>query len=67
MMVEIPAQQREILRPLFGDWEETLIWSVLQGCMGRAWADNQEVPQAALLWIGDFLILGGDWQSLFSY
>lgn len=63
MMVEIPAQQREILRPLFKDWEETLIWSVLQGCMGKAWADNEKVPKAALLWIGDFLILGGDWQS----
>ncbi len=40
-----------------------MIWSVLQECMGAAWADCAEAPKAALLWIGDFLFLGGDWQS----
>ncbi|MGI6255323.1 MAG: GNAT family N-acetyltransferase [Acutalibacter sp.] len=59
-MVEIPAHRRDILAPLFDGWEETLIWSVLQGCMGKAWTDNGDNPRCALLWIGDFLILGGD-------
>ena len=59
-MVEITPSQRGRLAPLFQGWEETLIWSVLQGCMGWAWADEGECPRAALLWIGDFGFLGGD-------
>lgn len=59
-MVEITPSQRGRLAPLFQGWEETLIWSVLQGCMGRAWADEGGCPRAALLWIGDFGFLGGD-------
>lgn len=61
-MVEIQGQALEWLSPLFRGWDETLIWSVLQGCMGKAWADREEAPTAALLWLGDFLFLGGDWQ-----
>lgn len=48
------------LRALFAGWEETLVWSVVQGCMGKAWADSLDCPRAALLWVGDFLFLGGD-------
>lgn len=59
-MVQIPKEQLTRLEPLFAGWEETLVWSVLQGCMGKAWADQEEHPQAALLWVGDFLFLGGD-------
>lgn len=59
-MVQIPKDQLNHLEPLFAGWEETLVWSVLQGCMGKAWADQEEHPQAALLWVGDFLFLGGD-------
>ncbi|MCI8312446.1 MAG: GNAT family N-acetyltransferase, partial [Lachnospiraceae bacterium] len=25
---------------LFGNWQETLIWSCLQGIMGKIYADN---------------------------
>lgn len=32
---------------LFAGWEETLIWSCLQDCMGRAYADTEEDPQSA--------------------
>ena len=61
-MVEVTANQLQKLAYLFEGWEETLIWSVLQGCMGKAWADHIEQPKAALLWLGDFLFLGGDAQ-----
>lgn len=54
-MVEVTANQLQKLAYLFEGWEETLIWSVLQGCMGKAWADHIEQPKAALLWLGDFL------------
>ena len=59
-MVQVPKEKLARLEPLFAGWEETLVWSVVQGCMGKAWADSLERPRAALLWVGDFLFLGGD-------
>lgn len=47
------------IAPLFAGWYETLIWSVLQGHMGYAIADNEEVPTAAQLVLGDFCFLAG--------
>ena len=47
------------IAPLFAGWNETLIWSVLQGHMGYAIADNEEVPTAAQLVLGDFCFLAG--------
>ena len=61
-MVEMKGAGLERIAPLFSGWDETLIWSVLQGCMGKAWADNKDNPSAALLWMGDFLFLAGDWK-----
>ena len=34
--------------PLFGAWEETLIWSCLQGVMGKLYADDPKNPSAAM-------------------
>ena len=45
--------------PLFDGWQETLIWSALEGCMGRIWTVKEE-PQAALCENADFLFLAGD-------
>ena len=59
-MVQVPKEKLARLEPLFAGWEETLVWSVVQGCMGKAWADSLDCPRAALLWMGDFLFLGGD-------
>ena len=59
-MVQVPKEKLACLEPLFAGWEETLVWSVVQGCMGKAWADSLDCPRAALLWVGDFLFLGGD-------
>ena len=59
-MVQVPKEKLARLEPLFAGWEETLVWSVVQGCMGKAWADSLDCPRAALLWVGDFLFLGGD-------
>jgi GNAT superfamily N-acetyltransferase len=44
---------------LFEGWEETLIWSCLQGYMGNAWADNSENPQSAQIITGDFCFFAG--------
>ena len=44
---------------LFNGWEETLIWSCLQGIMGKIYADNQNHPAAAMAILGDFIFLAG--------
>lgn len=44
---------------LFADWEETMIDSCLQGCMGMAFADRAEKPESAGIRIGDFGFLAG--------
>lgn len=44
---------------LFDGWEEAMIWSCLQGCMGEIIADDPSDPQSAMLSIGDFHFLAG--------
>ena len=43
------------ISPLFGHWEETLIWSCLQGIMGKIYANDLTAPTAAMAVIGDAL------------
>ncbi len=45
--------------PLFGKWEETLIWSCLQGIMGKIYADDLYNPMTAMAVIGDFTFFAG--------
>jgi RimJ/RimL family protein N-acetyltransferase len=45
--------------PLFANWQETLIWSALEGGMGSIWT-LEGSPRAALCENGDFLFLAGD-------
>lgn len=44
---------------LFDEWEETLIWSCLQGIMGKIYADDLNKPTAAMAIIGDFTFFAG--------
>lgn len=44
---------------LFGKWEETLIWSCLQGIMGKLYADDLNNPTAAMAVLGDFTFFAG--------
>lgn len=44
---------------LFGQWEETLIWSCLQGVMGNIYADDVNHPTAVMAIIGDFTFFAG--------
>lgn len=45
--------------PLFGDWQESLIRSCLQGVMGKIYADDSEHPTAAMAILGDFSFYAG--------
>ncbi len=47
------------IAPFFDGWEETLLWSCLQGYMGNAWTDNIENPQSAQIVTGDFCFFAG--------
>ena len=40
--------------PLFDGWQETLIWSCLQGVMGSIYVDDAKEPASAMAVLGDF-------------
>jgi GNAT superfamily N-acetyltransferase len=45
---------------LFDGWNETLIWSCLQGHMGNMILDDDENPLSAMINIGDFCFFAGN-------
>lgn len=45
--------------PLFAGWQETMIWSCLQGVMGKIFVTSQEDPVSAMAVLGDFCFLAG--------
>ena len=53
----------EAVAHLFAGWDETLIWSCLQGEMGDLYGLSQEAPAAALAALGDFVFLAGQPQE----
>lgn len=57
MIYEI--RNTEAVSSLFGNWEETLIWSCLQGVMGKVYADDPVNPTSAMAVIGDFTFFAG--------
>lgn len=59
-MKKIEKEKMYRIAPLFAGWEETLIWSCLQGHMGIAFADSVEHPRAALIRVGCFFFFGGE-------
>ena len=44
----------------FAGWQETIIWSCLQGEMGEVYAPVGEDPVSALATLGDFTFLAGE-------
>ena len=45
---------------LFDGWQETMIWSCLQGVMGKIYVDSPEKPVSAMAVLGDFVFLAGE-------
>jgi len=45
---------------LFDGWEETLIWSCLQGVMGSIYAPDLNHPVSAMAVLGDFTFFAGE-------
>ncbi|MBQ9717312.1 MAG: GNAT family N-acetyltransferase [Clostridia bacterium] len=46
--------------PLFEVWQETLIWSCMQGVMGDIYVDSAENPRSAAAIIADFCFFAGE-------
>ena len=59
-MVEMNLEQRQKLWPLVEGWDETIIWTGLQGHWGNAWADDMENPKSARIVVGDFVFYAGE-------
>ena len=59
-MVRITQEEMPQIAPLFAGSQETMIWSCLQGEMGKAWADRALHPRCAGVISGDFCYLIGD-------
>ena len=48
-----------IASSIFADWDETIIWSCLQGVMGRIYANDKSHPDSAMAILGDFCFFAG--------
>lgn len=59
-MVRITQEEMPQIAPLFAESQETMIWSCLQGEMGRAWADRARLPRCAAISCADFCFLAGN-------
>lgn len=44
---------------LFTNWQETCVWSALQGVMGDIYAEDSNYPDSAMVILGDFCFLAG--------
>lgn len=58
-MERVPKESMPNIASLFGGWDETLLWSCLQGYMGEAWANDSKAPASAQIIIGDFCFFAG--------
>ena len=55
----IETRGTEKIKELFGDWQETMIWSCLQGVMGHLYKDDPVEPETAMVILGDYSFFAG--------
>jgi RimJ/RimL family protein N-acetyltransferase len=55
----LKKEEMDQIAPIFDGWDETLLWSCLQGYMGNAWTDDLQNPQSAQIITGDFCFFAG--------
>lgn len=58
-MVTVTKNDMHKIASLYDGWDETMIWTCLQGIMGKAWADSLEKPVSAQIITADFCFLAG--------
>ncbi|MGN0337002.1 MAG: GNAT family N-acetyltransferase [Lachnospiraceae bacterium] len=52
--------QKQNAAALFEGWQESMIWSCMQGVMGELYADDPQHPTSAMVWLGDFCLFAGE-------
>ncbi|MCI8327046.1 MAG: GNAT family N-acetyltransferase [Lachnospiraceae bacterium] len=57
MIYEVKGTKR--IAAFFEGWQETMIWSCLQGVMGHLYADSLEKPKSVMAVLGDFCFFAG--------
>lgn len=57
MIYQTDANKR--MEVLFAGWDESLIWSCLQGIMGYLYVDDKKEPLSAMAILGDFCFYAG--------
>ena len=57
MIYEVRGSEK--INRIFAGWNETMIWSCLQGVMGRLYADSEDAPSSAMAILGSFCFLAG--------
>lgn len=55
----LKAKSGKAAQALFHGWQETMIWSCLEGTMGEIYLDHPENPTAAMALLGDFRFFAG--------
>ena len=58
MIYEI--ENKDKAAAVFGDWEETMIWSCLQNVMGHIYGNDKNNPVSVMAILGDFCFFAGD-------
>lgn len=53
------CQDSKKVAGLFEGWQESFIYSYLQGCMGECYVDHNENPKSAQIIIADFIFYAG--------
>jgi len=48
---------------LFAGWRDSVVWSALQGVMGKIYVDSLEKPKSGVAMLGDFCFLSGKPES----
>ncbi len=62
-MDKVKIEQMQKIESFYDGWNDSPIWSCLEGCMGDAWADDITNPSAAQIIVGDFCYFAGDSKS----
>lgn len=52
-------QNTHLVQALFADWEETMIWSCLEGIMGQIYVTDLSQPRSAMAILNNFIFYAG--------
>lgn len=58
-MYHLKKEEMSKIVHILDGWNETILWSCLQGYAGAAWTDDIQNPQSAQIWVGDFIFYAG--------